>query len=145
VEHLWNICGTFVEHESEIHAEIHSGAGSITAQLCGTFVEHLWNICGTFVGDMQNVSGTFVEHLWNICGTFVEHESEIHAEIHSGAGSIAPQLCGTFVEHLWNICGTFVEHMPNERGTFVEHLWKICGTIVEHDSALCTAVCSTTR
>jgi hypothetical protein len=67
-----------------------------------------------------------VEHFWNIFGTFVEHESEIHAETHSGAGSIAPQLCGTFVEHLWNICGAFVEHLWNIGGTRIRFCLSKC-------------------
>jgi hypothetical protein len=81
---LWNICGTFVEHDTRFRAVNHSALRSIEPQVCGTFVEHLWSTYHTLVG-------TFVEHESDFAHRFMLEYGHSHL---------------TSVEHLWSIGGT---------------------------------------
>jgi hypothetical protein len=59
VEHLWNICGTFVEHMPKASGNI-----------CGTFVEHESDFVHRFMLEHGhshlNSVEEFVEHWWNM-------------------------------------------------------------------------------
>ncbi len=105
MDHLWIICGTFVEHMTNERGTfvehgrvfctlincVHKTFDTI---FCGTFVEHLWNTCQTSVEHLWSNCGTFVEHMPNECGTFVEHD-RFHAVNHRSIRSVEPELCGT--------------------------------------------------
>jgi hypothetical protein len=59
VEHLWNICGTFVEHMPNERGNI-----------CGAFVEHESDFVHQFMQEHGrshiNSVEEFVEHWWNM-------------------------------------------------------------------------------